>query len=88
MFRVGTAYIVVAWLVIQVVETIFPAFGFSDSVVRMVVIILAAGFLPSLVFAWVFELAPVGLLKEKEVGFAGSRRPCPYDWQCIIRHNH
>jgi hypothetical protein len=25
--RVGVAYIVAAWLVIQVVETIFPAFG-------------------------------------------------------------
>ena len=28
--RVAAGYIVVAWLVIQVVETIFPAFGFGD----------------------------------------------------------
>jgi hypothetical protein len=30
--RVGIAYLVTAWLVIQVVETIFPAFGFCDGV--------------------------------------------------------
>ena len=32
-FRVGIAYVVTAWLVIQVVETIFPAFGFGDGAV-------------------------------------------------------
>ena len=36
--RVGAAYIVTAWLVIQVVETIFPAFGFGDVAVRYVTI--------------------------------------------------
>ena len=29
--RVGAAYIVGAWLLIQVVETIFPLFGFGDT---------------------------------------------------------
>ena len=36
--RVAVAYVVAAWLVIQVVETIFPAFGFSDAAIRTVVI--------------------------------------------------
>ena len=35
---------VTAWLVIQVVETIFPAFGFGDAAVRTAVIVLAIGF--------------------------------------------
>lgn len=42
-FRVAAAYVFTAWLAIQVVETIFPAFGFGDGVVRVVVIILAIG---------------------------------------------
>ena len=29
--RVGAAYIVAAWLLIQVAETIFPLFGFGDT---------------------------------------------------------
>ena len=47
--RVATAYVVAAWLVIQVVETIFPAFGFGDTAVRWVVIALTIGSLPALV---------------------------------------
>jgi hypothetical protein len=40
-FRVATAYIVASWLIIQVIETIFPVFGFSDAAIRLVIILLA-----------------------------------------------
>ena len=66
-FRVAAAYVVAAWLIIQVVETIFPAFGFGDAAVRLVVIVLATGFVPAVIFAWVFELTPEGLRKEKDI---------------------
>ena len=33
-FRVAAGYVVAGWLVAQVVETIFPAFGFGDAVAR------------------------------------------------------
>ena len=65
--RVGTAYIVAAWLLIQVAETIFPLFGFSDTPARIVVIMLAIGFVPAMIFAWVFELTPEGLIRETDV---------------------
>jgi TolB-like protein len=65
--RVAAAYIVTAWLVIQVVETIFPAFGFGDAAVRYVTIAFAIGLLPTLVVAWVFELTPEGLKKDADV---------------------
>jgi hypothetical protein len=42
-FRVGAAYVVVAWLLIQLTETIFPLFGFDDTPARIVVIVLAIG---------------------------------------------
>ena len=66
-FRVGAAYLVTAWLIIQVVETIFPAFGFGDAAVRTVTIVLAIGLVPALVIAWVFELTPEGLKKDRDV---------------------
>ena len=53
--RVAAAYVVAAWLVIQAVETIFPAFGFSDSAIRIVVIVLGIGLVPVLIIAWAFE---------------------------------
>ena len=37
--RVAVAYVVAAWLIIQVVETVFPAFGFGDAVVRIAVVV-------------------------------------------------
>jgi TolB-like protein/Tfp pilus assembly protein PilF len=65
--RVGAAYVVVAWLLIQVAETIFPLFGFDEAPARIVVIVLAICFLPALVLAWVFELTPEGLKRDKDV---------------------
>lgn len=65
--RAAAGYIVGAWLIIQVVETTFPAFGFDDLAVRWVIIALAIGFLPALVLAWVFEWTPGGLKRDLEV---------------------
>ena len=39
--RVAAAYVVVSWLIIQVVETIFPVCGFGDAGIRRVIIVLA-----------------------------------------------
>ena len=61
-----------AWLLVQVVETILPAFGFGDDAVRITMVLCASGFLPALVFAWVFELTPEGLKKESDIAPADS----------------
>jgi len=71
-FRVAAAYTVLAWLIIQVVETIFPAFGFGDGAIRVVVITLSIGFIPALIFSWIFELTPDGLKLDKDVSLADS----------------
>jgi TolB-like protein len=66
-FRVAAAYLVSAWLIIQVVETTFPPFGFGDAAIRAVVITLSAGLIPVLIIAWVFELTPEGLKMDSDV---------------------
>lgn len=65
--RVAAAYTVVAWLVIQVVETIFPVYDLSDAAIRLVIMLLAIGLIPVVVFAWAFELTPEGFKKEKDI---------------------
>ena len=65
--RVGAGYVVAAWLVIQVVETIFPIYELSDASIRIVITILAIGLIPTLVFAWAFELTAEGLKQESEI---------------------
>ena len=64
---VGTAYAVGAWLIVQIAETILPLFEFGPTLARNIVIVLAIGFIPTLVFAWAFELTPEGLKREKDV---------------------
>ncbi len=66
-FRVGAAYLVASWLIIQLVETIFPAFGFGDGAVRNVVVVLAAGLVPALILAWAFELTAEGVKRDHQV---------------------
>jgi TolB-like protein/Tfp pilus assembly protein PilF len=73
--RVGIAYLAVAWLIAQVVETILPLFGFDETPARIVVIVLAIGFIPALVFAWAFELTPEGLKKDGDVDRSGPVSP-------------
>ena len=65
--RVAAAYVAVSWLLIQVVETLFPVFGLSDAAIRAVVIVLAIGFVPAVISAWAFELTPEGLIRDAEV---------------------
>ena len=65
--RVGAAYVVTAWLIVQVVETIFPIYGLSEAAMRFVVSALAVGLVPVLVLAWALEITPEGLKWEKDV---------------------
>ena len=73
--RVAAAYLVVAWLLIQVSETIFPLFGLGDAPARIVVLIFVVGLIPTLVIAWAFELTPEGLKRESTVALDESIAP-------------
>lgn len=66
-FRVGIAYAVVSWLIIQVVGVALESFGSPPWVMKTLLVVLAAGLPFALIFAWAFELTPEGLKKEKDV---------------------
>ena len=65
--RVAVFYLGVSWLLIQILETLFPIFGLAETSIRIVVILVAIGFIPALVLAWVFERTPDGLRKDSEI---------------------
>ncbi len=65
--RMAGLYLVGAWLIVQVAGTVLPMFDVSASVLRVVVTALAIGFLPAMVFAWVFELTPEGIKRDGDV---------------------
>jgi TolB-like protein len=65
--RMAGLYLVGAWLIVQIAETLLPIFKTPDWVLQTLVLLLALGFIPALVFSWVFELTPDGLRRDGEV---------------------
>jgi TolB-like protein/tetratricopeptide (TPR) repeat protein len=66
-FRVGFAYVVAAWLILQVFDVIseileLPAWGG-----KLILTMLVIGFLIALIVAWAYELTPEGVKRQPEV---------------------
>jgi len=74
-YKVGAAYAVVAWILLQAASLLLPAFGAPGWVFRVIVLAIAAGFLLALVFSWAFELTPEGLKRTREVPIEHSITP-------------
>ena len=74
-FRVGLAYLVVSWFLLQIMDIVIPILILPDWVARFIFLLLAVGFIPVLIAAWAFELTPDGLKKEKDVDRSQSIAP-------------
>ena len=66
-FRVGVAYVLLAWVVIQVTDTVGPALNLPEWTLSVVTWFGVIGFPFALFFAWAFELTPSGIKLEKDV---------------------
>jgi adenylate cyclase len=73
--RMAGLYLVGAWLVVQVAGTVLPVFGTPEWLPRTIVVLLAIGFVPAVIFSWVFELTPEGLKREEDVAPERSISP-------------
>ncbi|MGB5510554.1 MAG: tetratricopeptide repeat protein [Woeseiaceae bacterium] len=63
-FRVAAAYLVVGWLLTEVLTAILPELGAPAWLSRAVILIFAFGFIPTVIFAWIFELTPDGIKRD------------------------
>jgi len=66
-FKVGVAYVVAAWLLLQVADVVINNIGAPDWVFRVILLVLGLGLPVILLFAWAFEMTPEGLKLEKDV---------------------
>jgi TolB-like protein/Tfp pilus assembly protein PilF len=73
--RVAGLYLVGAWLVVQVAGTVLPMFGAPEWLPRTIVVLLTIGFVPAVIFSWVFELTPEGLKRDQDVAPKQSITP-------------
>ena len=65
--RMAGVYLAGAWLIVQVSGTVLPMYDAPVWLPRSIVTLLAVGLIPTLIFAWVFELTPEGLKRDAEV---------------------
>ena len=89
-FRVAAAYLVAAWLLIQIVETVFPAFGLDNASFRILVIALAIGIVPVVVLAWAFELSRSGLQLDRpsddDIPVEARQKDTPPSFLSLLRY--
>jgi TolB-like protein len=71
-FRMTIAYVIVAWLILQVGDTLAPALHLPDWVNSTLAFFLILGFPLAVFFAWAYEITPEGIKRESEIDRARS----------------
>ncbi len=73
--KVGVAYAVVGWILVEAGSVFMPAFGAPEWVFRIFALLVVLGLPLAVVFAWAFELTPDGLKRTHEVPVDHSMTP-------------
>ena len=66
-FRVGIAYVVAAWLLLQVIDFALDVINAPNWIIQVLSLLAVVGLPAVLIFAWVFEMTPEGLKRESEI---------------------
>ncbi len=74
-FRVGIAYVLMSWVLLQGADFVLDVAGAPDWVIRTLIVVVAVGLPIALFFAWAFEVTPEGIKREAEVDRSGSIAP-------------
>jgi hypothetical protein len=73
-YKVGIAYAIVAWLLIQFADITFPQLNFPLWTVPFVIVVLIIGFPVALLLAWAYEVTPDRIKRTKQVPLTKSIR--------------
>ena len=66
-YKVGAAYAVAGWLLVQVITQVFPIYDVSSHAQRIFVGVIIAGFPVALLLAWLFDVTPEGIVRTSAV---------------------
>ncbi len=75
MVRVGLAYAIVGWLLLEVASLMADAYNFPEWVLQAFIAFIVLGLPIAVIFAWAFELTPDGLKRTHEVPVDQSVTP-------------
>jgi len=72
-FQVAAVYLVVAWLIMQVVDVVNEPLLLPDWFARVVILLLAVGFPIAVILSWAFDLTPEGVVRDEGSGAVVQR---------------
>ncbi len=75
LFKVGIAYLVGAWLLIQISDILLENMGAPAWILQAIMVVLVIGLFITLFLAWAYELTPEGIKREHEVDRSQSITP-------------
>ena len=64
--KASIAYVVVAWVILQVLSIVLPTVGAPEWVMKTLMILMVIGFPIWIFFSWVYEVTPEGLKKTEQ----------------------
>jgi TolB-like protein len=73
--RVAILYMVSSWVLLQLADVLTSLLNAPEAAGTIVVMLLILGFIPALIFAWVYEMTPEGLKREVDVDRTESQTP-------------
>ena len=90
-FKVGVVYVIVAWLIVQVVSAVHNPLHLPNWFDTVVVVLLIIGFILAIILAWAYELTPEGVKatapvregehlsqsKDRRLNYSNERGPVP-----------
>ena len=71
-YKVGAAYAVAGWLLVQIVTQVFPIFEVSALAQRIIVLVIVAGFPFTLILTWLFDITPKGIVRTDDLPATGE----------------
>ncbi|RPH95369.1 MAG: hypothetical protein EHM68_12765 [Lysobacterales bacterium] len=74
-FRVGIAYVLAAWVLLQGVDFVLDLIEAPGWILRVFALAAAVGLPVVLIFSWVFEMTPEGLKRESQIDRSRSITP-------------
>jgi TolB-like protein/Tfp pilus assembly protein PilF len=83
-YKVAVAYAVVGWLLIQIGTQVFPFFEIPNWGVRLIVLLIVAGFPIALILAWAFELTPEGIKRTEDADLVASGASRKRKWIYVV----
>jgi adenylate cyclase len=66
-YRVALVYSAVGWALLEMADVVLPRLGLPDWTVNAVLAVVLLGFPIAIVFAWIFDLSPQGVVRTEPI---------------------